>query len=155
MEATPIILTPEERTEREIERRVRPPGIFGIGSVLCVVELSIRRLGMGEDCAAGVGDGLVGSRSGLRTRILNLAKTCSIGLSSGEYFGGSTGRTPTSGIAFRVALLLWDVRLSRSITSPGLRGRDEGLLDVAAKALAIDRSIAQAGSVNPILAERR
>ncbi len=50
-----------------------------------------------------------------------MAKTCSMGLRSGEYLGRKTRRAPTSRIARRTALPLWDPRLSRMTTSPGLR----------------------------------
>ena len=50
-----------------------------------------------------------------------MAKTCSMGLRSGEYLGRKTRRAPTSRIARRTAFPLWDPRLSRMTTSPGLR----------------------------------
>jgi hypothetical protein len=48
----------------------------------------------------------------------DLAKTCSMGLRSGEYFGGKTRRAPTSRIAFRTAFPLWEPRLSRIAEMP-------------------------------------
>ena len=51
---------------------------------------------------------------------LNLAKTCSMGLRSGEYFGKKTRRAPTLRIVRRTAFPLWEPRLSRITTSPGL-----------------------------------
>jgi hypothetical protein len=59
--------------------------------------------------------------SAFRSKVLNLAKTCSIGLRSGEYLGRNTRRAPTSRIARRMAFALWAPRLSRMTTSPGLR----------------------------------
>src|SRR5271169_411037 len=46
--------------------------------------------------------------SAFRSRVLNLAKTCSIGLRSGEYFDRNTRRAPTLRIARRT-------RLSRAV----------------------------------------
>jgi class 3 adenylate cyclase len=40
--------------------------------------------------------------SAFRSRVLNLAKTCSIGLRSGEYLGRKTRRAPTARMAFRL-----------------------------------------------------
>src|SRR6202046_1341582 len=54
-----------------------------------------------------------------RSRVLNLAKTCSMGLRSGEYFGKKTRRAPTLRIVRRTAFPLWEPRLSRITTSPG------------------------------------
>ena len=48
----------------------------------------------------------------LRSRCLSLAKTCSIGLRSGEYFGSRKSFAP----AFRIALLL----RGRSLEDPGV-----------------------------------
>ena len=59
--------------------------------------------------------------SPFRSKVLNLANTCSIGLRSGEYFGRNTRRAPTARMARRTAFPLWEPRLSRMTTSPGLR----------------------------------
>ena len=42
----------------------------------------------------------------LRRRCLSLAKTCSIGLRSGEYFGSKISLAPTERMSRRTALLL-------------------------------------------------
>ena len=71
----------------------------------------IRRVGPGRGFCRRRRRRFVGSRS--RSRVLNLAKTCSIGLRSGEYLGKKTRRAPTLRIAFRTAFPLWEPRLSR------------------------------------------
>ena len=95
----------------------------------------------------------VGARRDFSHSVLNLAKNCSIGLRSGEYFGRNTRRAP---IADRCAhgFPLCDPRLSRMTTSLALEGRDKKLLDIGAKALAVDGTIEQAGRIDPIVAKR-
>ena len=57
----------------------------------------------------------------LRNRCLSLAKTCSIGFRSGEYFGRNSSLAPTDRISWRTILLLWLPRLSIMTMSPGRR----------------------------------
>ena len=56
-----------------------------------------------------------------RSRCLSLAKTCSIGFRSGEYFGRKNSLAPAERMSWRTALLLWLPRLSRTTISPGRR----------------------------------
>src|SRR4029077_14490893 len=56
-----------------------------------------------------------------RTKPLIVAKTCSIGLRSGEYLGRNRRRAPAALTAFRTAFPLWEPRLSRMTMSLGLR----------------------------------
>src|ERR1700704_444346 len=58
-------------------------------------------------------------RPALRKRCFNLAKTCSIGLRSGEYLGRKNSLAPTDRIARRMAFPLWLPRLSMITRSPG------------------------------------
>ena len=57
----------------------------------------------------------------LRRSALILAKTCSIGLKSGEYGGRNMRLAPARSIAARAPLTLWAGRLSRMTISPGAR----------------------------------
>ena len=45
---------------------------------------------------------------------------------------------------------LWEPRLSRITASPGLRGRDEELLDIGAEAFAVDRAVERAGRIGGV-----
>jgi hypothetical protein len=56
-----------------------------------------------------------------RTKPLSLAKTCSMGLRSGEYLGRNKRRAPAVLIAFRTAFPLCDPRLSSTTISLRLR----------------------------------
>jgi len=82
-----------------------------------------------------------------------LAKTCSIGLRSGEYFGRNTRRAPTSRIALRTAFPFVGAEVVEDHDVARLEGRNEDLLDIGVKALAIDRSVEQAGRVDAVLAK--
>lgn len=57
----------------------------------------------------------------LRRSALILAKTCSMGLRSGEYWGSRKRLVPALRMAVRTAWLVWLRRLSRTTMSPGLR----------------------------------
>src|ERR1700733_3907593 len=89
--------------------------------------------------------------SAFRSKVLNLAKTCSIGLRSGEYLGRNTRRAPTSRIARRMAFALWEPRLSRMTTSP--EGRNEELFNIGAEAFTVDGPVEQAGRVDAVVAQ--
>ncbi len=74
----------------------------------------------------------------LRSRILSLAKTCSIGLRSGEYGGRNSSLAPAARMARRTALPLWEAeRLLRNLArrleqvEPGVAGSIlEGLEEI-------------------------
>ncbi len=55
----------------------------------------------------------------LRSRCLSLAKTCSIGFRSGEYFGRNRSLAPTERMSRRMILPLWLARWSMMTMSPG------------------------------------
>ena len=55
----------------------------------------IRAGGYWARICEGVGERVEERRAAFRSRVLNLAKTCSMGLRSGEYFGRNTRRAPT------------------------------------------------------------
>ena len=82
-----------------------------------------------------------------------MAKTCSMGLRSGEYFGRKTRRAPTARMAFRTAFPLWEPRFVEDHSVARLEGRDEELLDIGAEAFAVDRAVEQAGRVDAVVAQ--
>ena len=90
----------------------------------------------------------------LRTKALSLAKTCSIGLRSGEYFGRNRRRAPAAVIAFRTAFPFVGAEIVEHDNIVGLEGRDEELLDLGEKPLAVDRAVEHAGRVDAIVAQR-
>jgi hypothetical protein len=51
--------------------------------------------------------------------VLSFAKTCSIGLRSGEYGGKNKRRAPAARMVRRIALPLCELRLSMTTMSPG------------------------------------
>ena len=87
-------------------------------------------------------------------KVLNLAKTCSMGLRSGEYLGRKTRRAPTARMAFRTPFPLWGaVEIVEDHSVARLEGRDEELLDIGAEAFAVDRAVEQAGRIDAAIAE--
>src|SRR6478736_5464882 len=76
----------------------------------------------------------------LRKRCLNLAKTCSMGLRSGEYLGRKNSFAPAERMAWRTASPLWLPRLSM-IQVARLERRRELFLDIGSKTLAVDRTV--------------
>src|ERR1700683_2497153 len=88
-----------------------------------------------------------------RTKPLILAKTCSIGLRSGEYFGRNRRRAGgldrvSHGFAFvRSQIVEHDDVVA-------LEGRDQELFDVGEKPLAVDGTVEHAGRVDAVVAQR-
>src|SRR5512134_3262978 len=91
----------------------------------------------------------------LRKRCLSLAKSCSMRLRSGEYFGRKNSLAPADRMARRTALPRCEPRLSRMTMSPGLRVGRRNLLYIEPEPLAIDRPVDEPGGVDAIVAERR
>jgi hypothetical protein len=82
-----------------------------------------------------------------------LARTCSIGLRSGEYFGKTRGAPrrpdrPPHGLSLVGAEIVEDHDVAR------LERRDEELFDIGAEAFAVDRPVEQAGRVDAVVAQR-
>ena len=71
-----------------------------------------------------------------RTKPFSLAKTCSIGLRSGEYLGRKRRRAPADLFALRTALPLCDPRLSATTMSSGLRAGTRNCADAQLDRLA-------------------
>src|SRR5277367_3343906 len=90
--------------------------------------------------------------SAFRSRVLNLAKTCSIGLRSGEYLGRKTRRAPTARMAFRTPLPFVGAEIVEDHSVARLEGRDEELLDIGAEAFAIDGPVEQARRIDVVIA---
>ena len=81
----------------------------------------------------------------MRNRVLSLAKTCSIGLRVGrvarqeEQLGAGAADQPPHGLAFVAAEIVHDDDVA------GAQGRQEELLDIGAKAGAVDRAVDDTG----------
>ena len=108
---------------------------------------------LGEDFAAGVGDCLVSSRSDLSQQGLELGEDL---LDWVEVWGvfrqeHEAGSDIPDRLPHRLSLVRAEIVEDHDVA--GLEGRDEELLDIGAKAFAVDRSIEQAGRIDPILAQ--
>ena len=90
----------------------------------------------------------------LRSMCLSLAKTCSIGFKSGEYFGRKNNLAPAERMSWRTALLLWLPRLSDHDIAWTKR-RQENLLDIDPEAHAIDWSFDEPWRIDPVMAQGR
>jgi hypothetical protein len=89
-----------------------------------------------------------------RSRCLSLAKTCSIGLRSGEYFGRKMRCAPALRMAERnFALVAAEIVHDDDVA--GTKRWDENRFDVEEKALAIDGTIDEPGRLDTVMAERR
>ena len=77
----------------------------------------------------------------LRSRCLSFAKTCSIGLRSGEYFGRK--RSFGAGGAYQLphgfAFMATEIVHNNDVA--GAKRGDENLLDIVLKTYAVDRTI--------------
>jgi hypothetical protein len=82
-----------------------------------------------------------------------LAKTCSMGFRSGEYFGRkkSFGAGRAYGSANRPPLVAAEIVDDDDIARP--QGWDENLLDVESELLAVDRAIEQPWGITAIVTE--
>jgi hypothetical protein len=84
---------------------------------------------------------------------LSLAKSCSIGLRSGEYLGRKSSLAPVWRMARRIALALCAEIIHDHQIALEQAGR-EHLSDIGEKALAVDRTIEQPGRLDPVAARR-
>ena len=82
-----------------------------------------------------------------------MAKTCSIGLRSGEYFGRKTRRAD---VADRSShhLSLVGAEIVEDHDVARLKRRDEELFDIGVEAFAVDGPIEQAGRFDAVVAQR-
>src|SRR5687767_8542193 len=90
----------------------------------------------------------------LRRRCLSLAKNCSMGFRSGEYFGRKSSRAPAARMAARTALLLCEPRLSMT-TIARLEGGGQNRFHIEPEPLAVNRPVNEPGRFDPVVAERR
>ena len=89
----------------------------------------------------------------LRRRCLSLAKTCSIGLRSGEYLGRKKSLAPAARMARRMGLATVAAEIVDDDDVAWLEGGDEDLLDIGQEALAVDRSVEQPWRIDAVMAE--
>ena len=85
-----------------------------------------------------------------RTSVFTLAKSCSIGLRSGEYLGRKRRRAPAAltRCAHRLSLVRAEIVEHDDVVA--LERREQELLDVGEEALAIDGSVEQTRRFDPI-----
>ena len=83
-----------------------------------------------------------------------MAKTCSIGLRSGEYFGrkNQLGAGLSDGLAHGLSFVRAEIVKDDDVA--GLESGDEDLLDIGQEPLAVDRSIDQERRVDAVMTER-
>ncbi|KYK45209.1 hypothetical protein A1D31_35645 [Bradyrhizobium liaoningense] len=90
----------------------------------------------------------------LRSRCLSLAKTCSIGFRSGEYFGRKKSLAPTADeLANCLAPVAAEVIQDDDIA--GWKDGQKHLLDIGAKAHAVDRPLDEPWRIDPVMAQSR
>ena len=90
----------------------------------------------------------------LRSRCLSLAKTCSIGFRSGEYFGRQEqlGAGRADELAYDLAPVAAEIVHDDDVAGPQ-RGQ-QNLLDIGGEAFAVDRAFEQPGRGDPVVAQR-
>jgi hypothetical protein len=123
--------------------------------VSCVLEVCGAFGGrvLGEDFAAGVGDGFVSSRSDLSEQGLKLGEDLLDRIEIGRVFRQEYKARPdvADRLPHRFSLVRAEIIEDHDVAR--LEGRDEKLLDIGAKALAIDRSVEQAGRIRSAFSE--
>src|ERR1700680_4158442 len=83
-----------------------------------------------------------------RSRCLSLAKTCSIGLRSGEYLGRKNSLAPAdriNGFSLVAAKIVHDHEVARR------KHRCQHLLDIGFEAFAVDRTVDHKGRLDAIM----
>lgn len=83
-----------------------------------------------------------------RNQCLILAKSFSIGLRSGEYFGRKNRRAPALRMGGADLLTLMGAEIVQDDDVAGFEFRHQNLLDIDAEAFAIDRAIEDKGSAD-------
>ena len=89
-----------------------------------------------------------------RTKPLILAKTCSIGLRFGRVFGKKQEASAGSLNGFPHGFSFMGAKIVEDDDVVGLEGWDQKLLDIGAKALAVDRTVEHAGRLDAVVAQR-
>ena len=110
---------------------------------------------MGEDCAAGVGDGFVSSRPYLSQQGLELGEDLFNGVEVGGVFRQEhqAGADIPDRLAHRLSFVGAEIVEDDDVAR--LQGRREELLDIGAEALAVDGSVKQAGRLDAVVCEER
>ena len=108
---------------------------------------------LGEDFAAGIGDGFVSSRSDLSEQGLKLGEDLLDRIEIGRVFREEYQARP--GVADRLphGLSLVRAEIVEDHDVAGLEGRDEELLDIGAKAFAVDWAVEQTRRVDTVIAQ--
>src|SRR5215469_10338820 len=88
----------------------------------------------------------------LRNRCFSLAKTCSMGFRSGEYFGKKNSLAPAE-LAHCLAPVTAEVVHDDDVVR--VQAREQNRLDVGSEGLTVDRAIENPWGANPIVAVAR
>ena len=89
-----------------------------------------------------------------RSHVLSLAKSCSIGFRSGEYFGRKKSLAPAARMAARIALPLWGAEIVHDDDVARLQRRHQDLFDIEPEALAVDRPVQEPRCDDAVVAQR-
>src|SRR4030095_9597226 len=90
----------------------------------------------------------------LRSQCLSLAKACSIGFRSGEYFGRKNSLAPTMRIGSRTGLATMTAKVIHNDNVAGAKCWNQHLFDIEPKPFAVDRTVKHARRLDPIAAKR-
>lgn len=85
---------------------------------------------------------------------MSLAKTCSIGFRSGEYFGRKKSLAPTERMSWRTAFAL----VAAEVVQDDIAGSEDGQknpLDIGAKTHAIDQPLDEPWRIDPVMVQGR
>jgi hypothetical protein len=91
----------------------------------------------------------------LRSQCLSFAKSFSMGLRSGEYFGSKNSLAPAERMARPHGLALVRTEIVHDDDIAGLVGGDENLIDIELETLAIDRFVDKPWCIDAIMTQRR
>ena len=108
---------------------------------------------LGEDFAAGVGDGFIGSRSGFSQQGFELREDLLDRIEIGRVFWKKDKARPNIADRLPHGLSLVRAEIVEDHDIVGLEGRDKELLDIGVEAFAIDRPVEQEGRINSIVAQ--
>jgi hypothetical protein len=109
---------------------------------------------LGQDFTAGGGDGFVGSSLRLSQQGLEFGEDLLDRIEIGRVFREEYKSRPGVADCLPHGLSLVRAEIVEDDDVAWLEGRDEELLDIGAKAFAVDGSVEQAGRINPIVAQR-
>ena len=116
----------------------------------------MRRIGgriLGEDFAAGVGDGFVTSRPGLSQQSFELGEDLLNGVEVGGVFRQKDEASPDIADRSSHGLSLVGAEIVEDHDVAWLQRRHEELFDIGVEALAVDGPVEQAGRVDAVVAQ--